>query len=51
MPGGTTNPGVGTLNRSEYKYEESNWMADAALSYKVNIGKLDQVIKAGYQFP
>lgn len=50
MPGGTTNPGVGTLNRSEYKYEESNWMADAALSYKVNIGKLDQVIKAGYQF-
>jgi TonB-dependent receptor len=49
-PGGTTQPGVGNLNRSEYKYEESNWMADAALSYKVNIGKLDQVIKAGYQF-
>lgn len=49
-PGGTTNPGVGTLNRSEYKYEESNWMADAALSYKAKIGKLDQIVKAGYQF-
>ena len=49
-PGGTTNPGVGTLNRSEYKYEETNWMTDAALSYKVNIGKLSQTVKAGYQF-
>lgn len=46
----TTQPGVGNLNRSEYKYEETNWIADAALSYKFNVGKLNQIIKAGYQY-
>lgn len=48
--GGTTNPGVGQLNRSEYKYEETNWMADAAVSYKFNVGKLAQLMKTGYQY-
>lgn len=49
-PGLTTQPGVGQLNRSEYKYEETNNLAEVALSYKVNIGKLNQVVKAGYQY-
>lgn len=49
-PGGTTNPGVGPVNRSKYQYEETNWMADAALSYKFKVGKMAQVFKTGYQF-
>jgi len=44
----TENPGP--LSRSSYKYIETNWAADAALSYRFNIGKSAQVIKAGYQF-
>lgn len=46
--GGTVNPGP--LSRSSYKYVETNWMADAALSYKFNIRKSAQVFKAGYQY-
>ena len=44
----TENPGP--LSRSSYRYVETNWAADAALSYKFNIGKSTQVFKAGYQF-
>jgi len=44
----TNNPGP--LSRSSYKYVETNWAADAALSYKFNVGKHPQVFKAGYQF-
>lgn len=43
----TENPGP--LSRSSYKYVETNWAADAALSYKFSIGKSAQVLKAGYQ--
>ncbi|AFD07226.1 carboxypeptidase regulatory-like domain-containing protein [Solitalea canadensis] len=50
VPGGTTNPGVGTVNRSKYEYQEINWIGDAALSYKFNIRKMNQVVKAGYQY-
>lgn len=46
--GGAVNPGP--LSRSSYKYIETNWMADAALSYKFNVGKSIQVFKAGYQY-
>ncbi|TKC06654.1 TonB-dependent receptor [Pedobacter polaris] len=46
--GGTTNPGP--LSRSSYKYVETNWMADAALSYKFNIRKSVQTFKTGYQY-
>jgi len=46
--GGATNPGP--LSRSSYKYVETNWMADASLAYKFNIGKLAQVFKTGYQY-
>ncbi|NML41352.1 TonB-dependent receptor [Chitinophaga sp. G-6-1-13] len=48
VPGLKANPGP--LSRSSYKYVETNWMADAALSYRLNIGKLPQVLKAGYQY-
>lgn len=44
----TNNPGP--LSRSSYKYVETNWSADASLSYKFNIGKHGQIFKAGYQF-
>nr|WP_226905024.1 TonB-dependent receptor [Pedobacter schmidteae] len=50
IPGGTTNPGVGTVNRSKYEYQETNHMGDAALSYKMNIGEQAQVLKTGYQY-
>lgn len=45
---GIANPGP--LSRSSYRYVETNWMADAALSYRFNIRKLPQVFKAGYQY-
>jgi hypothetical protein len=44
----TNNPGP--LSRSSYKYVETNWMGDAALSYKFNVGKQGQIFKAGYQY-
>lgn len=44
----TSNPGP--LSRSSYKYVETNWTADMALSYKFNVGKQGQVFKAGYQY-
>lgn len=51
IPGiSTHHPGEGTLDRSEYKYEETNWMADAAVSYKFNIATMAQVFKTGYQY-
>ncbi len=49
-PNSVTDPGVGVLNRAQYKYDEENLMADAALSYQFRIGKLQQKIKAGYQY-
>lgn len=48
IPGGVANPGP--LSRSSYRYVETNWMADAALSYRFNIRKWAQVFKAGYQY-
>lgn len=47
---GAVNTNPGSLSRSSYRYVETNWMADAALSYRFNIGKLSQVIKGGYQY-
>lgn len=47
-PGGVANPGP--LSRSSYRYVETNWMADAALSYRFNVNNQSQVLKAGYQY-
>lgn len=46
--GPSNNPGI--LSRSSYRYVETNWLADAALSYRFNTGKQAQVFKAGYQY-
>lgn len=46
--GGKANPGP--LSRSSYKYIETNWTADMALSYRFNVGKLGQTFKTGYQY-
>lgn len=50
MPSGLTNPGGGTFNRAQYKYDEVNKSAEAALSYNFNIAGLKQIAKAGYQY-
>ncbi|WP_223151597.1 carboxypeptidase regulatory-like domain-containing protein [Chitinophaga varians] len=50
MPSGVTNPGNGTFNRAQYLYEETNKMAEAALSYHFKALGQKQTIKAGYQF-
>ncbi|MDR6568327.1 TonB-dependent receptor domain-containing protein [Chitinophaga ginsengisegetis] len=49
-PNNVTDPGVGAFNRAQYKYDESNLMADVALSYHFRAGNQDQKIKAGYQY-
>lgn len=49
-PNSVTDPGVGALNRAQYKYDESNLMGDVALSYQFKTGRLQQKIKAGYQY-
>ncbi|WP_295122621.1 carboxypeptidase-like regulatory domain-containing protein [uncultured Chitinophaga sp.] len=49
-PNSVSDPGVGAFNRSQYKYDEDNMIADAALSYQFKIGGLNQKIKGGYQF-
>ncbi|MCW3467829.1 TonB-dependent receptor [Chitinophaga nivalis] len=48
QPGITANPGQ--LSRSSYRYVETNWMADAALSYRFTVKTLPQVVKAGFQY-
>lgn len=50
VPNSVTDPGVGILNRAQYKYDEDNLMADVALSYQFKIGSLNQKIKTGYQY-
>lgn len=49
-PNSVTDPGVGSLNRAQYKYDETNLMADVALSYQFRIAGAGQKIKAGYQY-
>ncbi len=50
VPNSVTDPGVGALNRAQYKYDEDNLMADVALSYQFKIGPLQQKFKTGYQY-
>ncbi|MET4543359.1 outer membrane receptor protein involved in Fe transport [Pedobacter africanus] len=50
MPSAITNPGGGTFNRAQYKYDEVNKAAEAALNYNFNIAGLKQVAKTGYQY-
>ncbi len=50
MPHGVTNPGFGPFNRAQYLYEETNRIAEASLSYNINLLGRQQVAKVGYQF-
>lgn len=50
VPHGITNPGTGTFNRAQYLYEETNRIAEGALSYSTRLFGQKQVVKAGYQF-
>lgn len=50
MPSGVTNPGGGTFNRAQYQYEETNKIAEGALSYHFNVLGKKQIAKAGYQY-
>lgn len=50
VPNGITNPGTGTFNRGQYQYEETNRIAEGALSYHFRAAGQKQNIKAGYQY-
>ncbi|NML37341.1 TonB-dependent receptor [Chitinophaga sp. G-6-1-13] len=50
LPSGVTNPGNGTFNRAQYRYEETNKIAEAALSYHFNVLGQKQTAKGGYQY-
>lgn len=50
MPSGITNPGGGTFNRAQYKYDEENKTVEAALSYNFTLRGLKQIVKTGYQY-
>ncbi|RPE11998.1 TonB-dependent receptor [Chitinophaga lutea] len=50
MVHGVTNPGYGTFNRAQYLYEETNRIAEAALSYSTHLLGQKQIVKVGYQF-
>lgn len=50
VPSGVTNPGNGTFNRAQYRYEETNKIAEAALSYQFKLLGQKQTAKGGYQF-
>jgi len=49
-PNSVTDPGVGSLNRAQYKYDEDNLMADIAVNYSFKIASLNQQFKTGYQY-
>ncbi|MCW3467839.1 TonB-dependent receptor [Chitinophaga nivalis] len=50
VPSAITNPGGGTFNRARYFYEETNKIAEGALSYHFNVLGQKQVVKSGYQY-
>ncbi|WP_295118500.1 TonB-dependent receptor [uncultured Chitinophaga sp.] len=50
FPQATTNTGNYTLTRSEYKYEETNLMAEAAVKYNFNVLGQKQLFKTGFQY-
>ncbi|TQM51681.1 outer membrane receptor protein involved in Fe transport [Arcticibacter tournemirensis] len=49
-PSSPTNPGGGTFNRSQYKYIETNKIAEGALSYQFELLQQKQTVKSGYQY-
>ena len=49
-PGTISNAGTSTFNRSQYRYEEVNRIAETALSYLFNMAGKKQTAKLGYQY-
>lgn len=49
-PHGVTNPGTGPFNRAKYLYEETNRIAEGALSFSTRLLGQKQVAKVGYQY-
>lgn len=49
-PGLTTNQGSYNLNRSQYKYEETNLIGDVALKYNFQVAGKKQLFKTGFQY-
>lgn len=45
-----SNPGNGTFSRAQYKYEETNKIGEAALSYQFELLGQKQTVKSGYQY-
>lgn len=50
FPQATTNTGNYTLSRSEYRYEETNLMAEAAVKYNFTVLGQKQLFKTGFQY-
>lgn len=50
IPSAITNPGLGTFNRSQYRYEETNNIAEGALSYSFQLLGQKQTAKSGFQY-
>ncbi|WP_423736357.1 TonB-dependent receptor domain-containing protein [Chitinophaga caseinilytica] len=50
VPTAITNPGTGTFNRAQYLYEETNRIAEGALSYQTQLFGQKQIAKAGVQY-
>nr|WP_138728944.1 TonB-dependent receptor [Pedobacter ureilyticus] len=50
VPSAITNPGLGTFNRSRYRYEEMNHIAEGALGYHFQWGGQKQLAKVGFQY-
>ncbi|MCD0488293.1 TonB-dependent receptor [Pedobacter sp. MC2016-14] len=50
MPSAYNSAGAGTFNRAQYLYEETNRIAEGALSYRFNLLGQKQTAKSGYQF-
>lgn len=49
-PSAINQPGTGTFNRAQYLYEETNRIAEGALSYQARLLGHKQIAKAGFQY-
>ncbi len=50
IPSAITNPGLGTFNRSQYRYKETNRIAEGSISYPFDLIGQKQTVKTGFQY-
>jgi outer membrane receptor protein involved in Fe transport len=50
VPTAINNLSDGSFSRAQYRYEETNQIAEGAITYQVNIAGQKQLVKAGYQY-